>query len=67
VALSGKLTSDVVWVIVDQRGIELQNGVFDKGEDLYQVDAAALPAGLHMMILSSSEDHRVIRKIIINR
>jgi hypothetical protein len=67
VALSGKLTSDVAWVIVDQRGIELQNGVFDKGEDLYQVDAAALPAGLHMMIFSSSEDHRVIRKIIINR
>jgi hypothetical protein len=67
VALSGKLTSDVAWVIVDQRGIELQNGVFDEGEDLYQVDAAALPAGLHMMILSSSEDHRVIRKIIINR
>jgi hypothetical protein len=67
VALSGKLTSDVAWVIVDQRGIELQNGVFYKGEDLYQVDAAALPAGLHMMIFSSSEDHRVIRKIIINR
>jgi molybdopterin biosynthesis enzyme MoaB len=67
VALSSELTQDMDWVIIDQRGVELLRGNFTAGENLYEVNATALSNGFYMMVFSGSEDHHVIRKIIINR
>jgi hypothetical protein len=67
VALTSELTQDMDWVIIDQRGVELLRGNFAAGEDLYEVDANALPNGLHMMIFNGNNDYHVIRKIIISR
>jgi hypothetical protein len=66
-SLSSELSKDMDWVIIDQRGVELLRGHLKAGGDLYEVDAQKLPNGLHMMIVSGENDHKVIRKVIISR
>ena len=67
ISLSNELSKDMDWTIIDQRGVELLRGEFAAGEDLYEVDTRKLPNGLHMMIVSGDNDHKVIRKVIISR
>jgi hypothetical protein len=67
VSLTDQLTMDLDWSIIDQRGIELLNGTFKAGEELFEIDTNRLPNGLHMFIIAGGADYKTIRKIIINR
>ncbi len=67
VSLSDQLTKDVEWRILDQRGITLSEGAFEKDNDSFEVDTREIPNGLHLFIISAGDNYRVIRKIIIKR
>ena len=67
VSLSDKLTMDLDWSVIDQRGVKLLNGNFKAVEDSFEIDANSLPNGLYMFIVTSNTDYKTIRKIIIQR
>ena len=67
VSLSDQITKDLDWMILDQRGVELERGAFLSGEDFFEVDIKEIPNGLHLFIVSSGSDYKTIRKIIIQR
>ena len=67
VSVSDYLNSDVDWKIVDQRGVLLQQGIFNSGENNFEIDTSTLPDGLFLLIASKGSEFRTIRKIVIRR
>lgn len=68
VGFSKALEHDYEWQLVDMRGVRLQTGNIQKGEDQLQVLSSDLPAGMYLInVYNKDESIWIQRKVVIAR
>ncbi len=65
VSFGDKLNSDYKWKIVDQRGVQLMHGQFDKGDDKFELNISDLIDGVYMFMITDEKKVYVTRKLMI--
>ncbi len=60
-----KLKHNYTWKIVDQRGVTLQRGKFDRGNRLTKIQTSQFPSGLYFIYVKGSNNEVVRKKFVI--
>ncbi len=60
-----KLKHNYTWKIVDQRGVTLQRGKFNRGNRLTKIETSQFPSGLYFMYVKGSNNEVVRKKFVI--
>lgn len=60
-----ELNNSYQWFIIDQRGVNLAEGVISPGGSMAEFDATKLPSGLNHLIIKNDQDDFYIFKLLI--
>jgi len=61
------LATEMVYKLVDQRGVTLDTGVLSPGRKMYEFDTSWLQNGMNYLMLGSDEAGYAVKKLIVLR